>query len=495
VPPSEFINKTTLFLLQLFGQPNTSNFMMSDREDGSVTELSAALKSVDITDITEKISRWRKTLTSDGNESEKLEAVTGVRRLLSLISPPIDDIIDAGFIPILIDLLTVSQDTRMKTEACWALTNIAAGDTAQTYKLMLSSDIVKLSLELLNEQSRDIIDQTLWLIGNLTGTDVYCRDVYLQANVTQKLIDLYQADTPPATVLHITWIMSNLNRNKPSPKYSQTAPMIHLISNIFHRFGGGNITSSMDIIENCLWALSHFTDGPNERLELVLNTPEITRIVLYCMTFDDQKIKVPALRVVGNLVTGSDVHTQIVIDSGVLGQLEKLIQDPRSSIRREACWALSNICAGTRSQISQIIDSGLIQILVNICHKDKQTVYKEAMYSLTNATSGANNNDLQRLVDLGVLEVLCKRLRDTEAKIIQVALEGIDNVCRVGSLMNPIAGMNLNAFVERVERNGGRSVIQGLVHHYDIDVSSKADEIVNNWFVDSDTEADPERER
>lgn len=58
-----------------------------------------------------------------------------------------------------------------------------------------------------------------------------------------------------------------------------------------------------------------------------------------------------ALRAVGNIVTGDDVQTQVVLNCSVMHCLLHLLTSPKESIRKEACWTISNITAGNRQQI------------------------------------------------------------------------------------------------------------------------------------------------
>lgn len=58
-----------------------------------------------------------------------------------------------------------------------------------------------------------------------------------------------------------------------------------------------------------------------------------------------------ALRAVGNIVTGDDVQTQVVLNCSALPCLLHLLSSPRESVRKEACWAVSNITAGNHQQI------------------------------------------------------------------------------------------------------------------------------------------------
>ena len=62
-----------------------------------------------------------------------------------------------------------------------------------------------------------------------------------------------------------------------------------------------------------------------------------------------------ALRAVGNIVTGTDTQTQVIINSGALPCLLHLLSTGKDSIRKEACWTVSNITAGNRSQIQVLL--------------------------------------------------------------------------------------------------------------------------------------------
>ena len=62
-------------------------------------------------------------------------------------------------------------------------------------------------------------------------------------------------------------------------------------------------------------------------------------------------VQTPALRSVGNIVTGTDAQTQVMINNSVLSALGQLLQSPKDSIRKEVCWTISNITAGTAQQI------------------------------------------------------------------------------------------------------------------------------------------------
>lgn len=61
-----------------------------------------------------------------------------------------------------------------------------------------------------------------------------------------------------------------------------------------------------------------------------------------------------ALRAVGNIVTGDDVQTQVILNCSALPCLLHLLASSKESVRKEACWTISNITAGNRQQIQVI---------------------------------------------------------------------------------------------------------------------------------------------
>lgn len=58
------------------------------------------------------------------------------------------------------------------------------------------------------------------------------------------------------------------------------------------------------------------------------------------------QIIVPALRTLGNIVSGDDNQTQAVINANALPALTALLANSKKNIRKETCWMLSNIAAG-----------------------------------------------------------------------------------------------------------------------------------------------------
>lgn len=63
------------------------------------------------------------------------------------------------------------------------------------------------------------------------------------------------------------------------------------------------------ILANACWALSYLTDGSNEKIQVIIESGTLSKILKY-LKVDDSSILIPALRVVGNVVSGNDLQVR-----------------------------------------------------------------------------------------------------------------------------------------------------------------------------------------
>jgi importin subunit alpha-6/7 len=75
-----------------------------------------------------------------------------------------------------------------------------------------------------------------------------------------------------------------------------------------------------------LWVISYCSDAGKSIIPTILETGVAQRIIELC-NHESSAIVIPALRTLGNFVTGSDEQTQVMIDMGVLEVLNNLVMN------------------------------------------------------------------------------------------------------------------------------------------------------------------------
>jgi importin subunit alpha-6/7 len=247
-----------------------------------------------------------------------------------------------------------------------------------------------------------------------------------------------------------------------------------------------------EVLIDACWAISYLSDGSNDKIQAVIEAG-IPRRLVELLMHGSTSVQTPALRSVGNIVTGDDVQTQVVINAGSLPALLHLLSSPKDGIRKEACWTISNITAGNSQQIQAVIDANIIPPLIHLLSNGDFKTRKEACWAISNATSGGlqKPEQIRYLVAQGAIKPLCDLLACPDNKIIQVALDGLENVLKVGEMDKEAAeatGENVNKYALFIEECGGMEKIHDCQNNANEEIYMKAYNIIEKYFSDEEEE-------
>uniref|UniRef100_A0A8B9KRC9 Importin subunit alpha n=1 Tax=Astyanax mexicanus TaxID=7994 RepID=A0A8B9KRC9_ASTMX len=378
--------------------------------------------------------------TSD-NAVVQLSAVQAARKLLSSDrNPPIDDLIKSGILPILVKCLERDDNPSLQFEAAWALTNIASGTSAQT-QAVVKSNAVPLFLRLLHSPHQNVCEQAVWALGNIIGDGPQCRDYVISLGVVKPLLSFINPSIPITFLRNVTWVIVNLCRNKDPPPPMETVQEVRGV---------------------CVMHL----------------TPLLSIITMHWCTLT------AALRAVGNIVTGTDEQTQVVLNCDVLSHFPNLLTHPKEKINKEAVWFLSNITAGNQQQVQAVIDAGLIPMIIHQLAKGDFGTQKEAAWAISNLTISGRKDQVEYLVQQNVIPPFCNLLSVKDSQVVQVVLDGLKNILIM-------AGEEASTIAEIIEECGGLEKIENLQQHENEDIYKLAFEIIDQYFSGDDIDEDP----
>nr|XP_027201319.1 importin subunit alpha-6-like [Dermatophagoides pteronyssinus] len=392
-------------------EPSAGELSMND-DTQSAKPLAGSVKPQK-TFVSEKVLEG--LFSSDDNVL--YESVQTVRRSLSNdYDPPIQTFIDIGLVEPFIKIMRERTDhNSLRFEAAWTLTNVASGSSSQTSAVVEAGGIAAFG-ELLDSGDKFLIEQSLWGLGNIAGDCRENRGMIIESGVIDAIIrETGNVDSPVCTLnvmRYGIWSISNMCRG-------------------CHNFSRSYATAILDVVVKLI----------------TYNDPDLLGDTCWCVYYLlDNFMSATSGSCVGTLLTGNDDQTEILIRYNCVPLLRDLLDSPKRTIRKEACWAISNIAAGTVAQVQELFNCNVFAKVCEIFADGDFESRREAAWTICNAANGATVEQIEELVRIGVIPPLCAMLASHEVKLVHIMLEAARKILESGVTLMRRKGLLENPF-------------------------------------------------
>ena len=369
---------------------------------------------------------------------ELLESVVSLRQLLSSRSfGPAAMTLSTPILPAFVSILTSSfASPSLLLEVIWCLTNIASGSSKNVESLIDAGCLPPLLALLHHSQHAQVSEQIVWCLGNVAGDGCQARDKLLELGLMDRLCRLADSESCGAELLkHIAWCMHNLCRNKPVPNAHRVGVCVQTVKRLLlgSQGVGGIHTLDNELLPDLLGILACLSLTSDILSQRLLSHGFLDYLIRLLSQLHSLSLPLltPAMRTLGNFLTGCEHDTQLVLEAGFLPILHQLLKYPLEQVRKEACWTASNVAAGSRGQKQALLDEeGLLADVMELSRTANTSVRKEACYVLSNLCEGGDLEQLSVLLNAGVVHTLASALFEGSRQLYPVATQGLQCLLR-----------------------------------------------------------------
>ncbi|KAK2964477.1 putative serine/threonine protein kinase [Blattamonas nauphoetae] len=272
-----------------------------------------------------------------------IECCKEIQVMLNEDNNLIQEIIDAGTVPSLLNLLRVYRTfSLLLTEVLWCLCNIAAGTPEQT-NAIVSLDGISVIAPFINDNDFDVALTAVKTIAYLFSSLIHLRNIAInslsartqlsEGNVVHQLIEILRSTKKIEMknyALHAIVSIIN-NSNSPQDLHSTLPIFVKLLS-----------STNVDALRWSLHGLFYITQNLNF-LQFALNH-NFTKKVMQILTADNPVLVLRSLQIVLNISRGDDDEVSRLLDDGFLDYTPDLFNSPHPEILRTTCIILNNFC-------------------------------------------------------------------------------------------------------------------------------------------------------
>lgn len=283
-------------------------------------------------------------------------------------------------------------------EVTWIFSNLALGP--QCLVVEVSQIIPQLSQFILSGK-KALAEQACWVLGNLAAESREIKNrIKSMPRLIPGLVNLLNLnDVSLASVT--CWTLCNLVRGV-SPDCREIiqagvlAPALRILKKPF----------SNQVVE-CLWLLSFISNENEQQVLEQVYTEERLEIYKKYIDFDDDKIVLPVVRILGNGFLFECNMSCLFGNSFFVTRVLKILKVQEAAVRKETIWMVSNLF--TRKYVEVVMGyagDDVIKALVCALNDECEEVKAEAAIAIYNLCEVCNSDYFLSVLEFGKVSLI-----------------------------------------------------------------------------------------
>ena len=175
------------------------------------------------------------------------------------------EVIDLGCVPVLLQFMRESESRQLQLEATWILTNIACGRSSQCQSI-IDKQGLEVLFSVVSQKIPHVSEQAMWGISNIAADCPKFRDIILGKGGLDVIIQALGECENITMLEQGVWVISNLCRGTPKPKYQLIKKGIPVLANL--------VLSGMlpdQEVALSLWAIANNSETQKSRIQQLVD--------------------------------------------------------------------------------------------------------------------------------------------------------------------------------------------------------------------------------
>ncbi|CAG9320916.1 unnamed protein product [Blepharisma stoltei] len=439
---------------------------------------SAGLSDRNLSDF-DKLSRLTEIIHSDPPMNVLAAALTAIRIMISVDSPPdMGILIHLDFPLKCISLLDYSNGAAVVSEAAWTICNMVSGKHEYA-EVLVNLSVIQRLIRIISPDYPLVCEHAVWAISNLCGDCIEFAEEVLENGYLEKIMKIKHIWTSQNMELAslINWSIHNISLRAKDLNPIGIINVIEIVKELI-------VIDNLQIFHSCLCVLSNIANLDNEKIQLIVDNEfhiygfEGLKSNQNCIIYD-------SLKFLGIICSGNHDQTQVIIDLGILDIIETLIDNECNQIDDEIYFTLANIAAGNSSQLELLQNHRIFKRAIKGLAHNSPKSRKEASFLFSNFCKQAKNFNKLELVELNIFSSLSQALDFNDPDITNNCL---DIIYRIFTAWNA-EKYYINYDIKDLFISAGcLAKLEALTNHMNENISAMSLHIIKEIFENNEPE-------